>query len=76
MLCFFFGWTSPSRGWGVSIAVVAIYQTTGLLRLRISDLRRCKQTNRTEGPDEYDALTGGRKRGKAAAEFVDNQNQM
>lgn len=45
-----FFWPSVIRlGWGVSNAMVAIYQTTGLLRLRINGCSRHKQTNKTGG---------------------------
>lgn len=59
-----FFWLGITRlGWGVSNAMVAIYQTTGLLRLRINGCSRHKQTNKTGGLINTTSLPSGNWKG-------------
>lgn len=59
-----FFWPGITRlGWGVSNAMVAIYQTTGLLQLWINGRSRHKQTNKTGGLMNTTRLPGGKWKG-------------
>lgn len=62
----FFGRGVIRLGWGVSNAMVAIYQTTGLLRLRINGCSHHKQTNKTRGLMNTAGLPSGNRTGVEA----------